>query len=55
MSTLKRFMTISATTLTTGSEITPPDGKVWNVPRLYVCNVGDSENIITVLPSTSRP
>ena len=27
-----------ATQLTTGTETTPAMGKVWNIPRLYVCN-----------------
>lgn len=48
MSTLKRFATQSATTLTTGYETTPPDGKVWNVPRLYVCNTDGSEAVVSV-------
>lgn len=49
MGTLKRFATQSATTLTTGSETTPSAGKVWNVPRLYVCNASDTDDTVSVI------
>lgn len=53
MSTLKRLFATSATTLSTGFEITPPVGKVWNVPRLYICNISDAPATVAVSHKSS--
>lgn len=52
MSTLKRLFATSATTLGTGAETTPPAGKVWNIPRLYICNTSNSDDLISVTINT---
>lgn len=55
-STLKRLKVqgvgTSAVQLTTGTETGPASEKVWNVPRLYLCNITSSSITVTVTHKT---
>lgn len=55
-STLKRVklqgVGTTATALTTDTETGPAVGKVWNIPRLYLCNITASQVVVTVAHRT---